>query len=144
VKIAAVARPLHDPNFGYRDLGANGLHAIRTAGIAYHGDQADSAPAFKVSHSGSGPLQFAGGTALDTTRGWALDTLIVISTAAVTWSLGSSSGGTQYVSSYSLAIGVNYIPAASLVTRLISGANLWSQSSATADITILPILRRTT
>jgi hypothetical protein len=144
LELGPIFKPVLDPNYGLRDLGANGIHGIRTAGISYIGEKADSVAVFKVTHSGSGNLQFAGGTALDTAKGWVLDTLIVKSTAAVTWSLGNASGGAQYVSGYSLAIGDNYIPSASLVTRLISGANLWSNSNGAADITIYATLRRTT
>jgi len=143
LKLGPIIKPVIDPNFGLRDLGANGIHGIRTAGISYLGDKTDSLAVFKVAHSGSGNLQFAGGTAIDTTKGWVIDSLIVRSTAAVTWSLGNVSAGAQYVSAYSLAIGDNYIPVASIVTRLISGANLWSNSNGAADITIFAHLKRT-
>lgn len=134
-----------DPNLGWRDRKANGLHATRTAGTEYVGGKTDSMPAFKVSHVGPGVtnLQFNGGAALDASKGWALDTLVVRSTAAGTWSFGNVSAGKQYVADFSLAGGDNYIMSASLVTRLISGANLWSQFSTAGEISIFPVLRRT-
>lgn len=133
----------YDPNLALRDRKANQLHGVRTTGTSYAGEKVDSLMVSKVSHGGSGNLQFAGGAIFDSGKGWVIESLLVRSTAAVTWSFGSASGGAQYVSGYSLAVGGNYIPAASLVTRLIGTANLWSNSNGAADITITLNLRRT-
>lgn len=132
-----------DPNFGLRDLGTNGLHGVRTDVVSYVGPKIDSSTAFKVTHSGSGNMQFADGTAIETAKGWVIESLIVKSTAVVTWSLGNVASGKQHVADFSLVVGDNYIPAASLVARNITTANLWSISSDAADITIYPVMRRT-
>ena len=132
-----------DPNRGLRDRGANQLHGVRTNGTQYVGAKIDSFPGWRVTHGAAGALQFGGGTAIDTSKTWAMDTLLVRSTAAVTWSLGNVSGGKQYVADFALAVGDNYVTGANLITRLINGANLWSQSSGAAEISIFPVLRRT-
>ena len=132
-----------DPNNAHRDTKANGLHAVCSPGVFYIGAKIDSVGGAKVSHPGAGNLQFCGGPFFDATKGWVIEALIVRSSAAVTWSLGNASGGAQYVSGYALSIGDNLIPAASFVSRNISGANLWSNSSGAADITIFPKHART-
>jgi hypothetical protein len=133
-----------DPNLATRDRGANGLHGTLTAGVSYLGAKVDSAPALTVKHSGAGPLQFNGGPVFDTTKGWVIESLIVRASAAVgSWSLGNVSSGAQYVSGLALAAGDNRITEPNLITRLISGANLWSYASGAADITLIPKFART-
>ena len=95
-----------------------------------------------VTHSGSGNLQFGGQSVIDTNHAWAIDSLVVESDAAVTWSLGTASGGSEIISGKSLSIGLNYIADADFVTRFLTGANLWSNSSGAATITIRAKLRK--
>lgn len=136
----AVLEP--DPNYGLRDRSNNSLHASWLAGISYLGTRFDSMTAWRVAHGGATNLQFNNGPCIDTTKSWVIDSLLVHSTAAVTWSLGNASAGAQYVNGFSLAAGANYIPHASLVTRVISGSVFWSASNGAATITLIPILRR--
>ena len=143
--VGLCGRWVFDRNTGYQvpDLSGGGRPLLLTAATGWLQSPSLDIPLNQaVTHGGSGNLQFGGQGVIDTTHAWAIDSLVVESTAAVTWSLGTASGGAQIISGKSLSIGRNYIADADFVTRFLTGANLWSNSSGAATITIRAKLRK--
>ena len=87
-----------------------------------------------LSFGGSGNLQLLGQAAIDISRRWRIASVGGNSSAAVNLSLGSSSGAAQYISAQ--AVNGDF-DISTFVSRLISGANLWVNSSAAATITLV-------
>lgn len=89
---------------------------------------------------GSGNLQVWGASCIDTSKKWRIRSVSVTSTAGVNVSLGSASGGTQYVNAQAVVNGDTDI--GTFASRVISGANLWINASGAATISPCIILDR--
>jgi len=135
-----------DPNYGARDKRPNALHGYRTPGSLYQGPKLDSNTSFAFSNAtgAQADLRLPGTSlsAFDTSKDWVIEGWAVYSNAVVNLSLGNASGGAQYVSAFALAVGINYITDANLVTKLLAGADLYARVSGNVIGTVTPILRR--
>lgn len=134
---AMVHLPL-DEGAGYqlRDASSNKLDVVMsTAGVAHVLPQHRATVRTTLVFSGAGNLQMLGQAAIDTSRRWRISSFGGNSSAAVSLSLGSASGSAQYIATQAVPAGDFDI--ATFVSRLISGANLWVNSSGSATITLV-------
>jgi hypothetical protein len=132
-QVGAICHFRCDDGVGYQlsDASSNALHAtISAAGVTHSIAQQRGVVRFTTNTSGN--QQALGQVALPSgarVMSWTIDNT---SGSAVTVSLGSASGGTQYANSVSVASGENDI---TLATRYNgSGGNLWVNASSTATL----------
>lgn len=134
---AVVHLPL-DEGAGYqlRDASSNKLDAaMTTSGISHVIAQRYAAIRTTLVFAGSSNQQLLGQAAVDTSRRWHIASVGGTSSAPVNLSLGNASGGAQYISAQAIPAGDFDI--GTFASHLVSGANLWVNSSGAATITLI-------
>jgi hypothetical protein len=86
----------------------------------------------------NGNQQLFGTSVIDTSRNWRIRSWHVVTTGTPTISLGSASGGAQYVSA--LALSASILTDITLLARYALSANLWCASNSTATVNHVIIL----
>lgn len=83
-------------------------------------------------------LQLFGASCVDTSKKWRIVSVSGTANGAANLSLGSASGGAQYINAQAVTSGDFDI--STFASRVVSGANLWMNSSATVTITNLSVI----
>lgn len=118
-----------------RDASGNRLDAVVTSsGVSHILAQRRAALRTTLVFASSGNLQVFGQAAIDTARRWRIASVGGNSSAAVNLSLGNASGGAQYISAQAVNSDFDI---STFASRLISGANLWVNSSGAATVTLV-------
>jgi hypothetical protein len=128
---AVIHLPLDDgAGLQLHDQSSNKLHAmVASTGFA-HLIQKDVA-IIRGRTNTNGNQQLLGAACIDVNRKWRIRFVEVTSDGTPTVSLGSASAGAQYVSGAVLTAAQKEL---TLVTPIISGANLWVISNSTANL----------
>jgi hypothetical protein len=92
----------------------------------------------RASTNTNGNQQLFGASVIDTSRNWRIRSWHVVTTGTPTISLGSASGGAQYVSA--LALSASILTDITLLARYALSANLWCASNSTATVNHVIIL----